>query len=115
MSQALDKLEANVYELVKKYDLIATENKKLQQENQYLKEKQIITEKQHQAAVDELGEALVGQINKLKTELQSKIDQLTTENQTYRTLLNESAAEIRTMLARLPQDVPSYHTTEEQA
>ena len=51
MSQALDKLEANVYELVKKYDLIATENKKLQQENQYLKEKQIITEKQHQAVV----------------------------------------------------------------
>lgn len=56
----------------------------------------------------------MGQINKLKTELQSKIDQLTAENQTYRTLLNESAAEIRTMLARLPQDVPSYHTPEEQ-
>ena len=113
MSQALDKLETNVYELVKKYDLIATENKKLQQENHYLREKQSITERQHQAAVDELGEALMGQINKLKTDLQNKIDQLTTENQIYRNLLNESAIEIRAMLARLPQDIPSYHTTEE--
>lgn len=115
MSQALDKLETNVYELVKKFDVISNENKALKQENQYLKEKHIITEKQHQAAVDELGEALVGQINKLKTELQGKIDQLVAENQMYRQLLNESAAEIRVMLARLPQEVPSGNECEEQA
>ena len=69
-------------------------------------------DEQHQAAVDELSEALLVQVDKLKHDLQSKIDILTEENRHYRTLLEESAAEIRRLLARLPTKTPSETSPE---
>ncbi len=112
MTQPLEKLEARVYQLVQKFETLLGESRRHQLENVRLKAEQKRKDEQHQAAVDELSEALLVQVDKLKHDLQSKIDILTEENRHYRTLLEESAAEIRRLLARLPTKTPSETSPE---
>lgn len=112
MTQPLEKLEARVYQLVQKFETLLSESRRHQLENVRLKAEQKRKDEQHQAAVDELSEALLAQVDKLKHDLQSKIDILTEENRHYRTLLEESAAEIRRLLARLPTKTPSETSPE---
>ncbi|EGZ44325.1 MULTISPECIES: hypothetical protein [Neisseria] len=102
MEQPLDKLEVNVYQLAQKFETLVGENKRLTEEVQRLKDEQIKSDQQHEAAIDELSEALLVQVNKLKEDLQSKIDSLIFENQQYRDLLVQNADQIRAILARLP-------------
>lgn len=102
MEQPLDKLEVSVYQLAQKFETLVGENKRLTEEVQLLKEEKIKSEQQHEAAIDELSEALLVQVNKLKEDLQSKIDSLIFENQQYRDLLVKNADQIRAILARLP-------------
>ncbi|OSI13366.1 hypothetical protein [Neisseria canis] len=102
MEQPLDKLEISVYQLAQKFETLVGENKRLTDEVQLLKEEKIKSEQQHEAAIDELSEALLVQVNKLKEDLQSKIDSLIFENQQYRDLLVKNADQIRAILARLP-------------
>lgn len=52
------------------------------------------------------------QVGKLKNDLQGKIDSLTDENRQYRDLLDASAAEIRGLLARLPQAAANENEAE---
>lgn len=102
MEQPLDKLEISVYQLAQKFETLVGENKRLTDKVQLLKEEKIKSEQQHEAAIDELSEALLVQVNKLKEDLQSKIDSLIFENQQYRDLLVKNADQIRAILARLP-------------
>ncbi|WP_315286039.1 hypothetical protein [Neisseria bacilliformis] len=111
MNEHLEKLEARVYQLTQKFDTLLGENRKQQIENVRLKAEQKRRDDQHQAAVDELREALLVQVDKLKENLQSKIDKLEAENRAYRALLEQAAAEIRRVLARLPQQRPSENET----
>ena len=104
MTQPLEKLEARVYQLVQKFETLLGESRRHQLENVRLKAEQKRKDEQHQAAVV--------QVDKLKHDLQSKIDILTEENRHYRTLLEESAAEIRRLLARLPTKTPSETSPE---
>lgn len=60
--------------------------------------------RQHDAAIDELSEALLVQVGKLKEDLQSKIDNLTAEKENYRNALAQSADQIRSLITRLPQE-----------
>lgn len=121
MNQSLEKLEINVYQLVQKFETQLGENRRYQEEIARLKSEitrhQMAQEQQkneHQAAVDELSEALMIQMSNLKNEMegrlqtvtdemQNKIDELTAENQKYRDALNASAEYLRKLLARLPQ------------
>lgn len=104
MNQNLEKLEAGVYQLAQKFETVLGENKRLNDEIARLKIEQAQQKDEHQAAVDELSEALLVQVNRLKEDLQAKIDNLMTENQQYRHLLHDSAEHIRKLLARLPQE-----------
>lgn len=104
MEQPLDKLEASIYQLAQKFETLVTEKQNLEAEITRLKEEQRRSEKQHQAAIDELSEALLVQVSKLKEDLQTKIDKLIFENQQYRDLLTKNADHIRTILARLPAE-----------
>ncbi|MGF6146908.1 Uncharacterised protein [Kingella potus] len=112
MNENLEQLEARVYQLAQKFDTLLGENRRQQLENVRLKAEQKRRDDQHQAAVDELSEALLVQVDKLKQNLQNKIDKLEAENRTYRALLEQSAAEIRRVLARLPQQKPSEHAAD---
>lgn len=121
MNQSLEKLEINVYQLVQKFETQLGENKRHQEEIARLKSEiarhQMAQEQQkneHQAAVDELSEALMVQMSNLKNEMQNriqtitdemqnKIDELTAENQKYRDALNANAEHLRKLLSRLPQ------------
>ncbi|ASP17520.1 hypothetical protein HMPREF9120_00270 [Neisseria sp. oral taxon 020 str. F0370] len=107
MNKPLDKLEARVYQLSQKFETLLSESRKQQLENVRLKAEQKRKDDQHQAAVDELSEALLVQVGKLKEDLQSKIDALSAENQTYRALLADTASELRRLSGRLPQERPS--------
>lgn len=104
MEQPLDKLEINVYQLAQKFETLIGENKRLEEEIRVLKEEKVKSDQQHEAAIDELSEALLVQVNKLKEDLQSKIDSLIFENQQYRDLLVNNADHIRAVLARLPAE-----------
>ena len=107
MNKPLDKLETRVYQLSQKFETLLSESRKQQLENVRLKAEQKRKDEQHQAAVNELSEALLVQVGKLKEDLQSKIDALSAENQTYRALLADTAAELRRLSGRLPQERPS--------
>lgn len=79
MNQLLDKLEVNVYQLAQKFETQLGENKRLQEEaarlNDELSRQRLAQEQQkneHQAAVDELSEALMVQMNKLKTDMEAQ-------------------------------------------
>ena len=104
MNQALDKLEAAVYLLAQKFETQLGENRRLQEEVRNLKENQERAEQQHQVAIDELSEALLVHVTELKDDLRGKIDSLLAENQQYRSQLEQSADQIRNMLARLPAE-----------
>lgn len=104
MNQSLEKLEVSVYQLAQKFETVVGENKRLHEEIVRLKAEQAQQKSEHQAAVDELSEALLIQVGKLKDDLQSKIDGLMAENQQYRDLLEGSAMHIRSLLARLPKE-----------
>ncbi|UOO81501.1 hypothetical protein LVJ83_11260 [Uruburuella testudinis] len=112
MNQSLENLEVSVYRLAQKFETIVGENKRLNDEIARLKTEQAQQADEHQAAVDELSEALLVQVGKLKNDLQGKIDSLTDENRQYRDLLDASAAEIRGLLARLPQAAANENEAE---
>ena len=77
MNQSLNNLEINVYQLVQKFETLVSENRRLNEEIDRLKLEQEQQKRQHDAAIDELSEALLVQVGKLKEDLQSKIDNLT--------------------------------------
>lgn len=104
MKQVLDQLEINVYQLAQKFETLIGENRRLHEEIDRLKHEQQQQKHDHQIAVDELSEALLVQVGKLKEDLQGKIDSLTAEKQQYRSALEQSAAQIRHLLSRLPQE-----------
>lgn len=85
MNQSLNNLEINVYQLVQKFETLVSENRRLNEEIDRLKLEQEQQKRQHDAAIDELSEALLVQVGKLKEDLQSKIDNLTAEKKTTAT------------------------------
>lgn len=103
MNQSLNNLEINVYQLVQKFETLVSENRRLNEEIDRLKLEQEQQKRQHDAAIDELSEALLVQVGKLKEDLQNKIDSLTEENARYRSLLEQSREKISALAARLPQ------------
>lgn len=104
MTPSLDKLEINVYQLTQKFETLVSENRRLNEEINRLRLEQEQQKREHETAVDELSEALLVQVGKLKEDLQSKIDSLTAENQQYRQTLAQSAEQVRHLLSRLPQE-----------
>ncbi|MDO5639107.1 MAG: hypothetical protein Q4G28_04490 [Neisseria sp.] len=104
MNHSLEKLEASVYQLTQKFETVVGENRRLNDEIARLNIEQEQQKGEHQAAVDELSEALLVQVSKLKEDLQAKIDSLLAENQQYRDALGNSAERIRRLLARLPRE-----------
>ncbi|WP_416191369.1 hypothetical protein [Neisseria sp. CCUG12390] len=108
MNQALNQLEINVYQLTQKFETLIGENRRLHEEINRLKLEHEQQKREHETAVDELSEALLVQVGKLKEDLQAKIDSLTVEKQQYRSALEQSAAQIRHLLSRLPQEEPSH-------
>ena len=100
MNQSLDTLEVSVYQLAQKFETLVGENRRLNEEIDRLK-------LEHEAAVDELSEALLVQVGKLKEDLQGKIDNLTAEKEQYRSALEQTAEKIRRLIARLPQETQS--------
>lgn len=104
MNQSLNNLEINVYQLVQKFETLVSENRRLNEEIDRLKLEQEQQKRQHDAAIDELSEALLVQVGKLKEDLQSKIDNLTAEKENYRNALAQSADQIRSLITRLPQE-----------
>ncbi|STZ76986.1 hypothetical protein [Bergeriella denitrificans] len=104
MNQSLEKLEISVYQLAQKFETLIGENRRLQDEISRLKLEQEQSRREHEAAVDELSEALLVQVGKLKDDLQSKIDLLTEEKAQYRRALEQSAEKVRHLLERLPQE-----------
>ena len=108
MNQALDQLEINVCQLTQKFETLIGENRRLHEEINRLKLEQEQQKREHETAVDELSEALLVQVGKLKEDLQAKIDSLTAEKDQYRRALEEGAAEVRRLLALLTQEDSSY-------
>ena len=104
MNQSLDTLEVSVYQLAQKFETLVGENRRLNEEIDRLKLEHEQQKREHEAAVDELSEALLVQVGKLKEDLQSKIDSLTVEKENYRNALAQSADQIRSLIARLPQE-----------
>lgn len=102
MKQILEKLESSVYTLTQKFETAVSENRRLQETVNELKLTHEQQKREHEAAVDELSEALLVQVGKLKEDLQNKIDALTEENARYRHLLQQSSDKINTLLQRLP-------------
>ena len=99
MNHSLDKLEISVYQLAQKFETLIGENSRLNEEITRLKLEQEKQKAAHENAVDELSEALLVQVGKLKEDLQGKIDQLNIEKDQYRSALAQSAAQIRRLLA----------------
>lgn len=104
MNQTLNSLEINVYQLVQKFETLLSENRRLTEEIEQLKLEQQQQKREHEAAVDELSEALLIQVGKLKEDLQSKIDTLTEEKERYRSTIGQNAEKIRHLISRLPQE-----------
>ncbi|HFC6353305.1 hypothetical protein [Neisseria lactamica] len=103
MKQNIEKLESSVYTLVQKFETLVSENRRLKETVAELKRAHERQEYEHKTAVDELSEALLVQVGKLKEDLQNKIDSLTEENARYRSLLEQSREKISALAARLPQ------------
>lgn len=104
MKQNIEKLESSVYTLVQKFETLISENRRLKKTVAELKRAHERQEYEHKTAVDELSEALLIQVSKLKEDLQNKIDSLMEENSRYRTLLEQSRARIEALIAQLPQN-----------
>lgn len=107
MNQSLDKLEISVYQLAQKFETLIHENQKLNEAVYRMTLDQDKQKREHEAAVDELSEALLVQVGKLKEDLQTKIDSLTQEKEQYRSALEQTAEQVRRLLARLPQEEQS--------
>ena len=107
MNQSLNNLEINVYQLVQKFETLVSENRRLNEEIDRLKLEQEQQKRQHDAAIDELSEALLVQVGKLKEDLQGKIDNLNAEKEQYRSALEQTAEKIRQLISRLPQETQS--------
>lgn len=103
MKQNIEKLESSVYTLVQKFETLVSENRCLKETVAELKRAHERQKLEHETAVDELSEALLVQVGKLKEDLQNKIDSLTEENTRYRSLLEQSREKISALAARLPQ------------
>ncbi|CBN86505.1 hypothetical protein NLA_2640 [Neisseria lactamica 020-06] len=103
MKQNIEKLESSVYTLVQKFETLVSENRRLKETVAELKRAHERQKLEHETAVDELSEALLVQVGKLKEDLQNKIDSLTEENARYRSLLEQSREKISALAARLPQ------------
>ena len=90
-----------------KFETLVGENRRLNEEIDRLKLEHEQQKREHEAAVDELSEALLVQVGKLKEDLQGKIDNLTAEKEQYRSALEQTAEKIRRLIARLPQETQS--------
>ena len=66
MNQSLDTLEVSVYQLAQKFETLVGENRRLNEEIDRLKLEHEQQKREHEAAVDELSEALLVQVGKLK-------------------------------------------------
>ena len=104
MKQNIEKLESSVYTLVQKFETLISENRGLKETVAELKRAHERPEYEPTTAVDDLSEALLIQVSKLKEDLQNKIDSLMEENSRYRTLLEQSRARIEALIAQLPQN-----------
>ncbi|MDO4998063.1 MAG: hypothetical protein Q4E16_05420 [Neisseria sp.] len=104
MDSVLEKLEQNVFQLTQKYETLLSEKQQWQAEIQRLLNEQAEKEAQHQAAVDELSEALLVQVGKLKNDLQDKISQLTKENQAYRQYLSTQNQQVDELLKQFSNE-----------
>jgi len=107
MNQSLDTLEVSVYQLAQKFETLVGENRRLNEEIDRLKLEHAQQKREHEAAVDELSEALLVQVGKLKEDLQGKIDNLNAEKEQYRSALEQTAEKIRQLISRLPQETQS--------
>ncbi|MDO5058879.1 MAG: hypothetical protein Q4D82_02935 [Neisseria sp.] len=92
--ETLEKLETAVNQLAQNYQTLLADHRVLLEENSRLQAEQQRKDAQHQAAVDELSEALLVQVGKLKEDLQDKITALTAENEHYRKALAAVTAEM---------------------
>lgn len=72
----------------------------LTKQNIHLKAEQQRKDAAHQTELDELGEALLVQVDKLKRDLQDTVARLTEENRHYKKILAESMGEIARLKAR---------------
>lgn len=100
MNHLLDKLEISVYQLAQKFETVAGENKRLKEEIAFLKQENEREKREHQAATDELSEALLVQVARLKEDLQGKIDALHAEKEELRAVLTEEKEQLRETLTR---------------
>lgn len=104
MKTDLETLEQQVLKLAMRAEALHSSNQRLKAENDALKAEQAKQKEDHQKAVDELSEALLVQVGRLKEDLQAKIDSLIEEKQQYRDLLAASAAKLQDVIRRLPAD-----------
>lgn len=102
MNSQLEHLQASIEALVGKYHAATVEKNRLAQEIAGLQETQRQLMQQHQAVVDDLNMSYHQRLVQLESEADRQIRLLQNENAAYRTLLEQSAAEIRQLLERLP-------------
>lgn len=99
--QILEQLEQSVSDLAAKCRQLHQKNMDLGEEIIRLTAEQQRKDAAHQAELDELGEALLVQVEKLKGDLQDAVERLTAENRHYKKVLAESMGEIARLKALL--------------
>lgn len=102
MNSQLEHLQTSVETLVGRYQTAVREKQAL---NKKIAEMDAAWQKQrhdHRAAVDGLQLAYSERMARMERELTGQIESLQQENSFYRKLLEQSAADIRALLNRLP-------------
>ncbi len=102
MNSQLEHLQTSIEALIGKYQATVGEKRYLVQEVARLQETQQQLVQQHQATVDDLNLSYNEHLQQQETEANQQIEALRKENAAFRALLEQSAAEIRHLLARLP-------------
>lgn len=102
MHSQLEHLQASIEALASKYQAAVGEKRRLLQEVARLQQEQQQLIQQHHAAVEDLNLSYTDRLGKLETEANQYILALQQENAGYRALLEQSAADIRHLLSRLP-------------
>lgn len=102
MHSQLEHLQASIEALVNKYQAAIGEKRYLVQEVARLQQEQQQLIQQHHAAVEDLNQTYTDRLGKLEAEANQYILALQQENAGYRAMLEQSAADIRHLLSRLP-------------
>lgn len=102
MHSQLEHLQASIEALVHKYQTAASEKRQLKQEVDRLQQEQQQLIQQHRSAVENLNLSYTDRLGKLEAEASQYILTLQQENAGYRAMLEQSAADIRHLLSRLP-------------